>query len=165
MSTWCWPPPGDGEAIVLNKSKLLALALLVTVFAAGAVVGAALFSREPQAETADRRSGDDRDGRRGRGERSYIGWLDAELTLAPAQRDTIERILDGYQGAMREISASVRPRVDSIRTQIRGEIMSVLRPEQQEQYRLLTTRSDSSRKAERERDSLRHVKREGTRDK
>jgi hypothetical protein len=150
---------------VLNRSKLLAAALLAAVFAAGAAVGAAVFA--PRADQAEARTPHDggRGGPRERSrERSYIGWLEAELSLSPAQRDTVERILDGYQGAMREISAEVRPRVDSIRARIRAEIAGVLDPAQQERYRVLTARSDSSRRSERERDSIRNAKTRGTRD-
>ena len=149
---------------MLNRSKLLAAALLTAVFAAGVVVGAAVFStRTPGTEMRDRREADRAERpERGR-ERSYIGWLDSELTLEPAQRDTIQRILDGYQGAMREISAEVRPRMDSIRVQIRHDILAVLDSARQERYRVLTARSDSSRRAERARDSVHNAKREGTR--
>jgi hypothetical protein len=151
---------------MLNKSKLLAGALLTAVFAAGAVVGAAVFApRPPQADARDH-ADSTRAGRRERSrERSYIGWLEAELALAPAQRDTVERILDGYQGAMQEIWTEVRPRMDSIRLQIRGQIMAVLDSTQQERYRMLAGRSDSTRRADRDRDSSRNGKREGTRDK
>lgn len=150
---------------MFNRSKFLAGALLAAVFAAGGAVGAAVVSqREARVETPGRRDGE-RQGQRERGrERSYIGWLDSELTLVPAQRDTIARILDNYQGAMREISASVRPRLDSIRIQIRAEIMAVLDPTQLERYRTLMARSDSSRRAERERDSVRNAKMRGERE-
>jgi len=152
---------------MLNRSKLLAGALLAAVFAAGAVVGAAAFApRPPQVEARDHAADSTREGRRERSrERSYIGWLEAELALAPAQRDTIERILGGYQGAMQEIWTEVRPRMDSIRLQIRGQILAVLDSTQQARYRVLAARSDSSRHADRDRDSSRNGKREGTRDK
>jgi hypothetical protein len=150
---------------MLNKSKLLAGALLAAVFAAGAVVGAAVFAPRPPQAHARAHADSTRDGRRERSrERSYIGWLEEELALAPAQRDTVERILAGYQGAMQEIWTEVRPRMDSIRLQIRGQIMAVLDSTQQERYRMLAARSDSTRRADRDRDSSRNGKREGTRD-
>jgi hypothetical protein len=149
---------------MLNRSKLLAAVLLATVFAAGGVVGAAVFAPRESRSPA-RAAGPDREGRHQRPrERSYIGWLESELGLAPAQRDTIETILDGYQGAMQEIWTEVRPRMDSIRTLIREEIIAVLDSVQQERFRTLATRSDSSRRAERERDSIRNGKREGSRE-
>jgi hypothetical protein len=152
---------------MLNRSKLLASALLMAVFAAGAAVGAAVFApRPPQADVPAQTADSTHAARRERSrEHSYIGWLEAELALAPAQRDTVERILDGYQGAMQEIWTEVRPRMDSIRLKIRGEIMAVLDSTQQERYRMLAARSDSTRRADRDRDTSRNGRREGPRDK
>jgi hypothetical protein len=152
---------------MLNRSKLLAVALLAAVFVAGAVVGAAAFApRGPEVSRPEQAADSTREGRRGRSrDRSYIGWLNDELTLAPAQRDTIEQILDGYQGAMEEMWTEIRPRMDSLRARIRGQIMAVLDSTQQDRYRMLATRSDSARRADRDRDSSRNGKREGNRDK
>jgi uncharacterized membrane protein len=151
---------------MLNRSKLLAAVLLVAVFAAGAAVGAAVFAeRSDQADgrrPRDAASGERRERPR---ERSYIGWLEAELALSPAQRDTVSRILDGYQGAMSEIWSEVRPRMDSIRTRIRGQILLVLDSAQQDRYRVLTARSDSSRRQERTREGGRDDNEERSRDK
>jgi hypothetical protein len=151
---------------MFSRSQLVAGALLAAVFAAGLVVGAAAFATRGDKVVTRERSAGEREGRRERPrERSYIGWLEAELALAPAQRDTVERILDGYQGAMQEIWTEVRPRMDSIRLEIRGEIMAVLDSTQQERFLVLAARSDSNRRAERDRDSIRNGKRDGKRDK
>jgi hypothetical protein len=151
---------------MLNKSKLWAAVLLVAVFAAGAAVGAAVFAERSDQVEARGRRGDSTGERRERPrERSYVGWLEAELVLSPAQRDTVGRILDGYQGAMSEIWSEVRPRMDSIRTLIRGQILQVLDSAQQDKYRVLTARSDSSRRQERTREGGRDDNEERSRDK
>jgi hypothetical protein len=151
---------------MLNRSKLLAALLLAAVFAAGAAVGAAVFAERTD-QVGDRGRGDGPSGERRERprERSYIGWLEGELVLSPTQRDTVERILDGYQGAMSEIWSEIRPRMDSIRTGIRGQIMQVLDSTQQEKYRALIARSDSSRRQERGRESGRDGDQDRSREK
>lgn len=122
---------------MLNKSRLWALALLVATFAAGAAVGgvvSAALGRPSEGMARERRP-------------SYAERLQGELALTPAQRESVEVILDRRQAAMSELWRTVSPRFDSLRVQIRGEILSVLSPEQQTQFQALTARSDSARAA------------------
>jgi hypothetical protein len=125
---------------MLNRSKLYAFALLVVVFAAGAVAGGAV-----SAAWGDRARGRDRTTTERRDDRSYVGRLQRDLALTPAQRDSAERIVASYQGAMHEIWSEMRPRMDTIRTEIRTQIMAVLDSTQQETYRAMIARSDSAR--------------------
>ncbi len=116
---------------MLNRSKFTAILLLVGVFAVGAAAGVvgsnALHhpSRPP----------------------SYVDRLQQELALTPAQHDTVEKILKQYDDQMRDIWRSVRPRVDTMRTQIRAQIATVLDDHQRELYRALLARVDSERAA------------------
>lgn len=127
--------------MLMNHSKVLALVLLVAVFLAGGAVGIAASGawRGHRASDADRR---DR-----RETPSYADRLQREVNLTPAQRDTVERIVAGYQGHMDRIWTEVRPRMDSLRDDIRAQIMLVLDSTQQARYRALIVRSDSVRAA------------------
>ncbi|MDH3497109.1 MAG: periplasmic heavy metal sensor [Gemmatimonadota bacterium] len=128
---------------MLNRSKLFAAGLLTAAFLAGAGVGGAV-----SAAWGDRARGEPR---RPEGPRpSYAERLQQDLTLTPTQRDTVERIVIGYQGAMESIWTEVRPRMDSVRLAIRTEILAVLDSAQQERFRALIARGDSARARERE---------------
>lgn len=130
---------------MLNKSKLVAVSLLVAMFVGGVVVGSAVSAAW---------GGDDRDHRRERDQRrprrSYTQMLTDELALSPIQQDSIRAILDRREQAMRDIWRETEPRFDALRQQIRHEILSQLDADQQSMYRVLIAASDSAR-AERER--------------
>jgi Spy/CpxP family protein refolding chaperone len=136
---------------MLNRTKLWAIALLVGVFAAGFAAGAAV----DVAAWGGREGRDRSEQRDERRNRSYLDRLQAELTLTPVQRDTIKGILGRYQGAMHEIWTDVRPKVDAVRAAVRADILSVLDSIQQDQYRAIIARSDSSRRGERGREGNR----------
>lgn len=133
---------------MFNRSKWLAITLLFATFAVGAVVGTAVAA----AWAGDR--GDHDHGRR----RSYAERLQEELTLTPAQRESVDAILQRRQEAMRLIWETVEPQFDSLRTHIRAEITSRLDADQQAKYRDLIAKNDSARAAReaRERDKKGH---------
>jgi hypothetical protein len=127
--------------MLMNRSKILALVLLLAVFVAGGAVGMA-------ASGAWRgHRGNDGDRRDRRPPPSYADRLQSELSLSPAQHDTVERIVTGYQGHMDRIWAEVRPRMDSVRDGIRAHILTVLDSTQQARFRAMIARSDSVRAA------------------
>ena len=123
---------------MLNRSKLYAAVLLAAAFLAGAVVGGAA-----QAAWGDRDRRDARDGRRR--EHSYVDRLARDLSLSSTQRDSAVTIIEGYSVAMEQLWTEMRPRMDSLRTEIRTNIAAILTPEQQQEYRALNARSDSAR--------------------
>jgi flagellar basal body-associated protein FliL len=127
--------------MLMNRSKILALALLAAVFVAGGIVGIAASGawRGHRASVADRRPP--------RETTSYADRLQREVNLTPAQHDSVEQIVTGYQGHMDRIWAEIRPRMDSLRDDIRAQIMMVLDSTQQARYRALIARSDSIRAA------------------
>lgn len=122
---------------MLNRSKLLAAALLFAAFVAGGAVGGAVsaawgdnerrVSSEPRHRT------------------SYAERLQAELVLSVQQRDSVNAILERREEQMDVIWREIRPRFDSLRTAIRGEIMSLLIDDQRTRYQELIDRSDSIR--------------------
>ena len=118
---------------MLNKSKLWALALLLAAFVAGAAVGAGAHAAA--------------EGNR-RGPRpSYVDRLARELSLTAPQRESVQQILDHYDTSMHELWREVRPRMDTIRLDIRMRISGVLTVDQRPIYDSLTQRWDSVRAA------------------
>jgi hypothetical protein len=126
---------------MLHRSKLYAAGLLAAVFAAGIAVGTGV-----SAAASDRRTPEPREANRGERE-SYAARLARELTLTPAQRESVDRILDGYQDSMAMMWAEMRPRMDAVRASIRTDIAALLDSAQQEQYQAYIARSDSVRAA------------------
>lgn len=126
-----------------NRSKALALGLLVAVFAAGAVSGWAMQAWADSSATAKRRP---------RGERA-VAYLAGELDLTPAQQDSVKAVFARYRPAMDSIWAAVHPRFDSVRARVRADVMPHLSPDQQARYRELIVKMDERHKSG---DSARH---------
>lgn len=126
----------------MNKSKLAAGGLLSAMFISGVIVGGA-----GSAALADREREEDDPPRQER--RPYVEILQENLGLVPAQRDTIEVLLDGfntaYRQAWRELQDEEARRIREIRLHWRGEIRGVLDDGQVETYRQMLARSDSLR--------------------
>ncbi|HEX9631548.1 MAG TPA: hypothetical protein VGA02_03705 [Gemmatimonadales bacterium] len=126
--------------MMLHRSKLYAAGLLVVTFAAGVAVGtgvSAAANDRPRHENGPER----------RARQSYADRLGRELQLTPVQRDSVARIVAGYQDSMTAIWQALQPRTDSIRTAIRRNIANLLDSAQQERYRSYIHRTDSARAA------------------
>ncbi len=124
----------------MNRSKLAAGGLLSAMFISGIIVGgmgsAALADREEEDESRPAR-------------RPYVEILQENLGLAPAQRDTIEVLLEefntAFRKAWRELQDEEARRNNEIRQNWRGEILRVLDDGQADTYRQMLARSDSAR--------------------
>jgi Spy/CpxP family protein refolding chaperone len=118
-----------------NRSKILAVALLAAVFAAGAVSGLAIQAWA-----------DGRPAPRGpRGPDRTIHFLSGELDLTPAQQDSVRAVFVRYKGAMDNVWRDVRPRFDSVRALVRADVMTHLTAAQQARYRELIAQKDEER--------------------
>lgn len=126
----------------MTRSRTGALALLIAAFVLGGLVGGAATSM------ADRRSHKTKADHPARP--TYVERLGAELTLTPAQMDSVRAVLQRHQPAMDSIWESIRPLMASERQSIRNHIKALLTPEQQTRY-LELQRQDSLRREERER--------------
>jgi Spy/CpxP family protein refolding chaperone len=124
-----------------GSARLLGAVLLVAVFAAGGLAGAAtdrvLHAGEPRAP--DRAGWDCRPPR---GEHTLLD----QLGLAPEQRVEIDSIMDASRERIRAFwadeGAHVRAMVDSTRAEVR----SVLTPEQRTAYDRLRAEADQQRR-------------------
>ena len=126
----------------MTRSRLGAAFLLLATFVLGGLVGGAATS------LADRKSHSP-----GHGDHPRPGFVDrlqSDLNLTPAQRDSVQAVLDRHQPAMDSLWQIIRPQVQSERQAIRNAISALLTPEQQAKY-LELQRQDSLRRAEAER--------------
>ncbi len=115
--------------------------LIAATFAAGAAAGSvasAAWGDEGRTEERSRRQ-----------RRSYADWLQQELQLTSAQRESIQVVLERRQELMHDIWSEMRPRFDTLRSQIRVEIGALLDEEQQNRYQALITKRHSARAARR----------------
>lgn len=122
-----------------NRSKTLAVSLLLATFVLGVAIGAVGSA-----------AWGDRAGRQRRpppsGERpSYAEILQQELALTPEQRDSVEAILDRREQAMQQLWQEIGPRFDSLRAQIRVEIGRMLDSAQSVTYQDMINRTERRR--------------------
>jgi hypothetical protein len=80
-----------------------------------------------------------------------VDRLDQEVSLRPAQRDSVSAILDRHKPVMDSLWSIVGPQFDSERESIRREIRALLNPQQVERYNAMTQRQDVRRAEQRER--------------
>jgi hypothetical protein len=120
-----------------NKSKLSAVALLAVVFLAGGAAGWFL------GESSDH---DDRP--RGRGPDAMVAYLTRELTLTPAQSDSVRAIFARHHPEIEALWAQVRPRFDSIKTVVRAEIDAQLTPDQRARHQRLVEEAEHHRRGD-----------------
>jgi len=106
---------------MFNRSKAQAIALLAAVFLVG---GAAGWGTETWVRRAPRPHGPD----------AFVSYLTKELTLTPAQRDSVRAVLDRHRPQMDTIWHDVHARVDSLRHVMRAEIFTHLTEAQRAKY-------------------------------
>ena len=139
---------------MMNRSKLVAAGLLFAAFAAGVAVGGAVSAAwgENEATAVEPIEPPPR--------KSYAERLQEDLALTPAQRDSVEAILDHVEPDMHALWEEIAPRFDSLRSAVRREIMAVLDDQQQAMYAELIARGDSARDGRHEKDG-RHGRKNG----
>ncbi len=120
-----------------NSRRMVGLGLLLAVFVAGILAGAAIdrFIASPDHGRRAERRDDDR--------RRYV--ID-QVDLTAEQRQEIDAILDRRATRMRALWQEASPRLDAITDSARVEIMDVLTPEQRAEYtRRLQAREAAAR--------------------
>lgn len=119
---------------MIPRSRLGAVGLLLAATSFGALVGGIAVSA---AEHRGVSRGDHTHRRDG-----YITRLTEELTLSTAQQDSIRSVLDRHRPEMDSMWQEVRPRFDSVRSIMRGEIRGQLSPDQQQKYQQMIERRE-----------------------
>ena len=120
---------------MLSQSRFWAVVALVATFAAGGlfgwVVGTRVHGRPPGwGARVGGPPGPDR----------MIGFLDHELDLTPAQRDSVRSILERHRAELESIWRAAHPQFDSVRSKMSAEISAQLTPEQRKRYAELERR-------------------------
>ena len=110
----------------MTRSRLAAAGLLLAVFGLGAVAGGVGVSVAEHRRVDAGTSPHSRD--------SYLTRLTTELELSGAQRDSIRAIMERNKPAMDSMWGEVRPRFDSLRALVRGQIRGQLSPDQATKY-------------------------------
>ncbi|MBX6330610.1 MAG: hypothetical protein IRY91_02050 [Gemmatimonadaceae bacterium] len=114
----------------MRRSKTLALVFLVGTLLVGGAAGFTLTQLLGPGAC------------HGRAERQELhDYLAQALALTPAQRASVDSILDKRHRDMLAASAPVRPRLDSIRLAARAEIFKLLDPEQSRRFRQIIAES------------------------
>jgi hypothetical protein len=74
--------------------------------------------------------------------------LTLELHLTPAQKDTLDAILDRGARRMRELSQTVRPQFRAIKEETRDQIRGILDAGQRDAFERLVEKEDQQREAQ-----------------
>jgi hypothetical protein len=123
------------------RSTWKATLLLIAVFAGGALAGGAVVG------LADR---DKLPGRQPHhhhtGSSDHIDYMSRKLNLTPAQKDSVQAILERYKPAMDSIWRQLGPRFETIKDSISNEIRRQLTPEQQTAYTEMIRRFEEERR-------------------
>jgi hypothetical protein len=121
---------------MLSRSKIAALALLALVFVAGGAAGWGV------------REGGRCESRGRRGPDAMVDRLTRELSLTPAQRDSVRVIFERHHPEFEALWAGVRPRFDSLKTIVRTEVATQLSPDQQARYQRLLEDAEHHRRGD-----------------
>lgn len=118
-----------------SRSHALAVAFLATAFFVG---GAAGWCLKVWAGARERDNGDPQ---------AMVAYLAQQLGLSAVQQDSIRTVLEHRRLEMDSIWHATRPRIDSLRRTMQGQIEQALTPEQKERFRELVAWHDRQRRA------------------
>ena len=119
---------------MIPRSRLGAVGLLVAAMSFGALVGGIAVSAAEHRGTGPGNHNHGRDG--------LVARLTEELQLTSAQQESVRAVLDRHRPEMDSMWQEIRPRFDSVRTIMRGEIRVQLSPEQQQKYQQMIERRE-----------------------
>lgn len=117
-----------------RPSRLGAAFLLLGVFVAGGIAGGAVEASHLFGPK-----------RPMRGPGGFVQYLATELTLTPAQQDSVRAILRRHEGEMDSLWSEMRPRFETLRATVRSEIAAQLDGAQRQKYDDLNRREESRR--------------------
>jgi len=129
---------------MIPRSRLGAVILLLAAMSFGALVGGIAVS------AAEHRGGGSVTHRHGRD--GVMARLTEELELSSAQQDSIRTVLERHRPEMDSMWQEVRPRFDSVRSIMRGEIRAQLSPEQQTRYQQMIERREREQREQKNAD-------------
>lgn len=123
------------------RSTWKASLLLIATFAGGALAGGAVIAMADRDKLPGRKSHHHHPG-----SDDHIEFMSRKLDLTPAQKDTVQSILERHKPAMDSIWRQLGPRFETIKDSISNEIRRQLTPEQQQAYTEMIRRFEEERR-------------------
>lgn len=114
----------------MNRARIVSVALLVGVFALGAVAGGFAMRTYQQRRWARELAGPPAHARM----RFRMDALARQLGLSAAQRDRVWKIIQSHEDERRKLVESCAPGFRALRKEIQGEIRAVLTPDQRVRF-------------------------------
>lgn len=126
-----------------GKGPLVAVLMLLAVFAVGGVAGVAL----ERYGCCTKRTTPTRSIKRRRG--GWIKRMRTQLQLSDQQAAKIKTIIGTYRPQLKAVYAPVRPQLKAIRKKMRDEIRAILKPAQQAGFEAMVKRYEERRRRRR----------------
>jgi Spy/CpxP family protein refolding chaperone len=123
------------------RSTWKASLLLIATFAGGALAGGAVIGMADRDKLPGRRPHHHHPG-----SDDHIEYMSRKLNLTPAQKDSVQAILERHKPAMDSIWRQLGPRFETIKDTISNEIRRQLTPEQQQAYAEMIRRFEAERR-------------------
>ena len=123
------------------RSTWKATLLLIATFSGGALAGGAVISLADRDKLPGRKSHHHHPG-----SDDHIEFMSRKLDLTPAQKDSVQAILERYKPAMDSIWQQLGPRFETIKDSISNAIRRQLTPEQQQAYTEMIRRFEEERR-------------------
>jgi hypothetical protein len=127
---------------MMNRTKVIAAALGLLIFACGAATGL-LAHRLYVANTVN--ASEDWRVR-------YVNEMHARLKLTPLQVDKLNDILDDTRTKVRSVKDRYKPELLDIKDQQIGQIQSILKPQQVDEYKKMVAEQEAKAKEQDARD-------------
>src|SRR6185503_10274854 len=122
------------------RSTWKATLLLIATFAGGALAGGAVIAMADRDKLPGQKSHHHHPG-----SDDHIEYMSRKLDLTPAQKDSVQSILERHKPAMDSIWRQLGPRFETIKDSISNEIRRQLTPEQQQAYTEMIRRFEEER--------------------
>jgi len=123
------------------RSTWKASLLLIATFAGGALAGGAAIGMADRGKLPGRKPQHHHSG-----SADHIEFMSRTLDLTPAQKDSVQAILERHKPAMDSIWRQLGPRFETIKDSISNEIRRQLTPEQQKAYTEMIRRFEDQRR-------------------
>lgn len=120
-----------------GKTMVKVWSMILVIFALGIVTGIGISSFYHSHERASAVSMPVK-----MASNDYLEQMKPILNLTPTQVIEMQKILDNMRAEYKGVCSEVRPRYDALRERARGQLRSLLTPEQQQRFDQLATRED-----------------------
>ncbi|MGH9897253.1 MAG: hypothetical protein ACRD63_01360 [Pyrinomonadaceae bacterium] len=117
------------------KTRIKIWSALMIIFALGCATGVALDGLYRDGVSAYNQNSN-----------AYMEKLQYELSLAEDQSKQVQVIIDQARNEYQQLRDVIKPQCEAVRQKARGQIHSLLSPEQQQKYDRIVEQNDAERK-------------------